>query len=391
MGRITDFDHYKLVGDLDIASWASYPLSFLEDRVGAEAAHKKQFARQGDPDFQAFHHDLYRGVGKGRWWVMEQQPGPVNWAPFNPDPLPGMLRLRTWEAFAHGAEVVCYLRWRQSPMAQEQMHSGLLRPDSGEAPALEEVREMARDIALASDVPLGQSDVGLMFDYDADAMWHIQPHGAGISYFDLVFEVFKALRTLGLSIDFLPPTIRNFDGYKVVLELGIMYLSTDLQDALSKAEAQVVIGLRAAARDVDMINPLPLPPDLKGFDVSVVRVESLRPDMPLPLDQGGVACKYREILEGSALVVLHAEDQSPVAMRHENMTYLGAWLDQVGLRRLFKNVCQLAHCEIIVLPQGVRARKFEREKFWFNYGTLSNKIEGQDFPPISVKREVLKG
>ncbi len=391
MGRITDFDHYKLGGDLDIASWDSYPLGFLEDRVGAKAAHQKQFARQGDPDFQAFHHDLYRAVGKGRWWVMEQQPGPVNWAPFNPDPLPGMLLLWTWEAFAHGAEVVCYFRWRQTPMAQEQMHAGLLRPDSGEAPALEEVREMAKDIALASDVPLGQSDVGLMFDYDADAMWHIQPHGAGITYFDLVFEVYKALRTLGLSIDILPPTTRNFVGYKVVLVPGIMHMSTDLKDALSKAEAQVVIGPRAAARDADMTLPLPLPPDLKGFDVSVVRVESLRPDMPLPLDQGGVACKYREILEGSALVVLHAEDQSPVAMRHENMTYLGAWLDQVGFRRLFKNVCQLAQCETIDLPKGVRTRKIKREKFWFNYDTVSHKIEGKDFPPISVKREVLEG
>jgi beta-galactosidase len=35
---------------------------------------------------------------------MEQQPGPVNWAPHNPAPLPGMVRLWTWEAFAHGAE-----------------------------------------------------------------------------------------------------------------------------------------------------------------------------------------------------------------------------------------------------------------------------------------------
>ncbi len=189
MGRITDFDHYKVREDLDIASWDSYPLGFLEGRFGAEAAHQKQFARQRDPDFQAFHHELYRAVGKGRWWVMEQQPGPVNWAPFSPDPLPGMVRFWTWEAFAHGAEAVCYFRWRQAPKAQEKMHAGLLRPDSQEAPALKAVRETAKDVAMASDVPLGQSDVGLLFDYDADLMWHIQPHGAGLSYFDLVFDV----------------------------------------------------------------------------------------------------------------------------------------------------------------------------------------------------------
>ena len=133
MGRITEFDHFEVGDDLDIAGWDSYPLGFLEDRVGASEAHIRKYVKQGDPDFQALHHDLYRAVGKGRWWVMEQQPGPVNWAPHNPAPLPGMVRLWSWEAFAHGAEAVCYFRWRQAPFAQEQMHAGLLRPDSAPA------------------------------------------------------------------------------------------------------------------------------------------------------------------------------------------------------------------------------------------------------------------
>jgi len=139
MGRVTDFDHYAVGADLDIASWDSYPIGFLSDRIEVSDAFKLRFLRQGHPDNQAFHHDLYRAVGAmrggltpstGRWWIMEQQPGPVNWAPFNPAPLPGMARLWAWEAFAHGAETVSYFRWRQAPFAQEQMHAGLLRPDS---------------------------------------------------------------------------------------------------------------------------------------------------------------------------------------------------------------------------------------------------------------------
>ena len=89
-------------------------------------------------------------------------------------------------------------------MAQEQKHAGLLRPVNQAAPALEEVRETAKEIAMASDVPIGQSDVGLVFDFDADAMWHIQPHETGLSYFDLVFEVYKELCKFGFSIDILP-------------------------------------------------------------------------------------------------------------------------------------------------------------------------------------------
>ena len=78
MGRITEFDHYDVGADLDIASWVSYPLGFLEMISDADESFKAKYAYQGDPDFQSFHHDLYRAVGRNRWWVMEQQPGPVN-------------------------------------------------------------------------------------------------------------------------------------------------------------------------------------------------------------------------------------------------------------------------------------------------------------------------
>lgn len=81
----------------------------------------------------------------------------MNCAPYNPAPLPDMVRLWTWEAFAHGAEAVCYFCWRQAPFAQEQMHAGLLRPDSVEAPGLAEVRRVAHELADAPDVAAMQA------------------------------------------------------------------------------------------------------------------------------------------------------------------------------------------------------------------------------------------
>ena len=53
MGRITEFDHFDVGSDLDIATWDSYPLGFLEDRLEEDDAHKRAYAQQGDPDFQA--------------------------------------------------------------------------------------------------------------------------------------------------------------------------------------------------------------------------------------------------------------------------------------------------------------------------------------------------
>ncbi|MGR3503127.1 beta-galactosidase [Pseudaestuariivita sp.] len=366
MGRITDFDHFAVGDDLEIASWDSYPLGFLEDRVGADASHQRAYARQGDPDFQAFHHDLYRSVGRGRWWVMEQQPGPVNWAPVNPAPLPGMVRLWTWEAFAHGAEAVCYFRWRQAPFAQEQMHAGLLRPDSAEAPALAEAAQVAAEMQGDSVAPK-QAPVAILFDYDADFAWATQPHGAGLSYFGLVFETYKALRKLGFSIDILRGETRDFTGYQMVLAPGMMHMDDGLKEALAASGAKVVLGPRTGARDKHMTIPVPLPPALPGLDCTVAYVESIREDMPRPLEGGGSATRYLEVLEGNAETFLATADGTCVGKRAGDLFYLGAWLDEAGFARVFAEIAHLAGLEVAHLPGGLRCRETGTERFWINY------------------------
>ncbi len=388
MGRITDFDHFKVGDDLEISSWDSYPMGFLEDRVGADPKRQKAFARQGDPDFQAFHHDLYRAVGRGRWWVMEQQPGPVNWAPYNPAPLPGMVRLWSWEAFAHGAEAVCYFRWRQAPMAQEQLHAGMLRPDSSEAQAMDEARQVRDEIAKSPDVSISQARVGLVFDYDADAAWAVQPHGEGLSYFGLVFDAYKGLRQLGLSIDILRPETRDFEGYDLILAPGLMHMDDALKQALTLSKTQVLFGPRSGARDQDMNIPLPLPPAISGLDVTVDRLESLRPDSPEAFETGGAFTQYREFLEGSADIVLRTKDKFPALMRSGQLSYVAGWPDVEGWRSILTSMCEQAGIETLDLPDGLRVRDTENERFWFNYAAEAITYAGRVFEPASVTRDV---
>ncbi|MFT4783842.1 MAG: beta-galactosidase, partial [Paracoccaceae bacterium] len=354
-----------------------------------DAAHQHKFARQGDPDFQAFHHDLYRAVGHGRWWVMEQQPGPVNWAPHNPVPLPGMVRLWSWEAFAHGAEAVCYFRWRQAQFAQEQLHAGLLRPDSAETFAMEEVRQVGAEIADAPDVVSAQAPVAIVFDYDADFAWATQPHGRDLSYFGLVFHTYKALRRQGLSVDIVPATTRNFDGYKLVMVPGLMFMQPALKHALASCNRAVVYGPRTGARNAEMAIPVPLPPDIPGLDVTVVQIESLRPDLCVLLKGGGRVICYREVLEGRAKVVLESEAGEPVAMNKDNQTYLGGWLDDATLDRFVLKTCAAAQIDTLPMPEGVRIRTTGKERFWFNYTAQSVACHGIELKPAGVLRVTL--
>ena len=387
MGRITDFDHFKVGDDLEIATWDSYPLGFLEDRVGATVENQRKYARQGDPDFQALHHDLYRAVGKGRWWVMEQQPGPVNWAPYNPSPLPGMVRLWSWEAFAHGAEAVCYFRWRQAPFAQEQLHAGMLRPDSKDAPAMDEACHVAYELQQAPDVQPAQAPVAILFDYDADWAWSTQPQGQGLDYFGLILDHYRGLRRAGLTVDILPPNTRDFTGYSLIVVPGMMHMAEDLKAALATSDVEVLYGPRSAARDASFRIPTnPLPPALPGLDVTVSRLETIRPDMPVPLAGGGNAMLYLEELEGEAEVVMRTEAGAAVALRSGKQTYCGGWLDEAGMDRLVAQVGEAAGLAMRKMPEGVRTRRTATEEFWFNHNAGSVETEVGLLPAAGVLR-----
>ena len=390
MGKVTEFDHYATGRELEIATWDSYPLGFLEDRVKCDEAHRRRYARQGDPDFQAFHHDLYRAVGQGRWWVMEQQPGPVNWAPHNPAPHPGMVRLWTWEALAHGAEAVVYFRWRQAPMAQEQLHAGLLRPDGADAPGMAEARQVAQELRDAPDVAPAQAPVALIFDYDADWAWTVQPHGRGFSYFDLVLDSYRALRRLGLSVDVLPPD-GDFAGYKVIAAPGLMHMPEAVKAALAGSGAHLLIGPRAACRDGDMRIPVPLPPAFPRLDVTVTHVESLRPDLPEPLASGGHLTLWRDHLEGAAPAVETDLSGAPVVVAQGRVTYQGAWLDEPAQMRVIARICAQAGVAVAELPGGVRRRDTGAETFWFNHDTQAHTVAGRILPPLSVTRDARPG
>jgi beta-galactosidase len=396
MGRITEFDHYKVGADLDIASWDSYPLGFLSDRLEADAAHKARFLRQGDPDFQAFHHDLYRAVGArgnggsgagGRWWIMEQQPGPVNWAPWNPAPLPGMVRLWTWEAFAHGAEAVCYFRWRQAPFAQEQMHAGLLRPDSAPAPGLAEAAQVARELADAPDVQDVPGDVALVFDYESAWAWATQPQGADFDYFRLCFAWYRALRRLGLNIDILPPDTDDLSRWKLVLAPGLFTLGPGLRKALDSCKGAVVLGPRSNAKTADFAIPVPLPPALPGMDVRVVRVESLPPGASVPLEGGGALIHWAEEIEGSAEVVLARADGLPAMVRAGHLRYLAGWPEDDTLRAMLRQLCADQGIVTQDLPEGLR----RRGAFWFNHDATPLEWQGRTIPAAGVWHDPAKG
>jgi beta-galactosidase len=78
MAGFTDFDHFEVAQDLDFASWDAYPLGFLASFLSFHKGNANiSFVlaiRTSVPSTRSLSC-----LWSGRWWVMEQQPGPVNW------------------------------------------------------------------------------------------------------------------------------------------------------------------------------------------------------------------------------------------------------------------------------------------------------------------------
>ncbi|WP_027882945.1 beta-galactosidase [Meiothermus rufus] len=390
MGYTPDFDHFKLAEDLDIAGWDSYPLGFTDmDVLPVSSSDKIRYAHSGHPDMAAFHHDLYRGV-KPRWWVMEQQPGPVNWAHHNPSPAPGMVRLWTWEALAHGAEVVSYFRWRQFPQAQEQFHAGLNRPDFQPDVAFFEAEQVAQELAALALPPTQPAPVALVFDYEADWVYQIQPQGEEFRYRDLVWLFYQALRRLGLDVDFVRPG-GSLEGYRLVVVPSSPILRRPMLEALDTTPAAVVLGPRTGSKTEALGIPPELPPGALQalLPLKVVRVESLRPGVELEVAWNGQrypCALWREWVETGLAPKGYFPDGKGALFQQRHLHYLAFWPSLDFLQAYLGYLAATLGLPVQRLPEGLRLRRRGPWTFAFNYGSTP-----QPAPAPSGARYLLGG
>jgi beta-galactosidase len=394
MGMFTTFDHFKLGKQLDVAAWDSYPLGFLETAWWDNAT-KLRFMRQGHPDFTAFHHDLYRGVGKGRWQVIEQQPGPVNWGAWNPAPLDGMVRAWTWEAFAHGAETVSYFRWRQAPYAQEQMHAGLMRPDNIEAQGAVEARLVAAEMATVAHAKTRQAAVALIFDYEAIWAAQIQPQGRDYRPLEIILAFYSGARRLGLDIDIVDPSA-DLTGYQIILCPLQIFISADLSQRILESGAVCILGPRSGSKTLDFQIPVGLAPgharDL--IDVIVSRVESLRPGH---VDLAGpyTVERWLEHIQSPIAPKAITEAGHGIWYQNEKCDYVAFWPDTQLLRDILSQRCQSLKLATVDLPDGLRLRRRGNVMFVINYENaavdLDDYIDGASLFKYQIGSHIVPG
>ncbi len=377
MQMFLEFDHYPVAADLDVATWDSYPLGALEV-MWYDAETKARWLRTGHPDFASFNHDLYRGMSAQPFWVMEQQPGPVNWAHWNPAPLPGMVRLWSWEAFSHGAGCVSYFRWRQCPFAQEQLHAGLNRPDNRLDVGGTEAERVAQEIIAVEKAngvlaqPRGK--VALLFDYDAKWLFEIHFQGIDFEYAHFAFDYYSTLRSLGLDVDIVPLNA-DLQGYAMIVVPPLPIVPDDLPGRIADSGAQVVFGPRSGSKTKSLQIPSTLPPGplQQLLPMRVWRVESMRPNVSETVRFGteeGQARYWRDLIEadGDGLQTIATfGDGHPAIVQKERAHYLAGIFDAGLTTRYFEQVARAAGLAPQRLPEGLRLQQRGGLQFAFNY------------------------
>ena len=302
------FDHYRFAErtKLDFATWDSYPLGNTEMLDWVSDEDKRLYARTGRPDMQALQHAFMRGVAgaayrraRGAWGVMEQQPGPVNWAFYNPSPAQGQVRLWLHDMISQGSSLNNIFRWRQVPYGQEQMHAGMLRPDDQYDVAYYEQQETVEDVAalVREGVSLDagrepQPRVAMVVDYPS--AWYLQANPQGGRYVNPAFQQYpfqyaqvlstwySALRKLAVDVDIIAPSV-DLANYSLVVVPVMVQVKPDFEAILANYTGEVIFGARSASKVETLSVPPGLPP-AKGavrdrLPVKVTRVESLRPGL----------------------------------------------------------------------------------------------------------------
>jgi beta-galactosidase len=360
MGWFDGFDHYTVAQDLDLAAW--------DDYVG-----------QGHLDLvrNGATHDLTRGFKRKNFWVMETQPGAVNWAHINNALDKGEVRAMAWHDIGHGADTVSYWQWRSALNGQEQYHGTLLGADGTPVPLYDEVAQVGREFAKAAPVLAGtspKSEVAILHSYDSRWAINWQKFNGDYDPVKALLSYYGPLRQQAQSVDIVAPTA-PLDDYKLVVAPALNVASEEIAkhliDYVQKG-GHLVLGQRSLMKDEDnslwpQRQPGPLVDLLGG------RVEqwyALTDPVPVSGNWGESQSQlWAELLsvkspETQVLMKYGKSngwlDGQPAAINRKvgkgQITYIGAWLDDAAMRHAASWMLQSSSVTAplgTVLPDGV--------------------------------------
>lgn len=377
------FDHFQMHRDLDIASWDNY----IPD---------------GRPDWVAngANHDLVRGYKRRNFWLMETQPGRVDWVPVNRALDPGQTREMAWQAVSHGADAVLYWQWRPAANGQETYHGAVLGQDGEPNPIHAEIARTAKDMTaaaglLADTQPAAR--IGFLFSYDSRWAIDLQRHNKAFDPIKAFTDTYRPFRTEAQGVHILSVD-DDLSAYPLVVAPNLNVITQAQADRLAayvRNGGQLLLGARSGMKDDanalwPQRQPGPLA-DLLGAQID--QYYALDENVGVKGAVTGTASIWAEEIRPTAsdVQVLASYDNpggwldgKPALVSRRvgkgRITYLGAWLEPAAMAQLADRLIAEAKLQPLVpdahpdLEISERAGAGKRVLIVINHGTQARPL-----------------
>ncbi|EOR94158.1 Beta-galactosidase [Arcticibacter svalbardensis MN12-7] len=389
------------MGFLDVLSYTKYMVAGTSMGIG------KLGFRIGSPTSIGYGNDFIRPI-TGNVGVMELQPGQVNWGKYNPQPLPGAIRLWMYDIWSGGNKFLCTYRFRQPLSGIEQYHGGIINTDGNSlsrggrefVDAMNEIKAIEKLHPVNKGTP---AKVGLL--YSVDSRWETdnQPQTEEWSYISHHLKYYKVLNELGVSVDVIDENV-EFSKYSTLVVTAFQLTDKSLIERwkqYAEQGGQLVITCRTAQKDREahlwkgkLSSPI--------YDL--IGATDMYFDHLPPTYEGLISYKeknftwnnWADILTPNTLTEVWASyaDQfykGKAAVLHKktgvgSVTYIGPDTDSGDLEKaVLKEVFQQAKIPFIELPEGVIVRDYRGLKIGLNYSSSELTL------PLKTKSSIISG
>jgi beta-galactosidase len=361
MGWYGGYDHYELAHDLDLASWDWY--------VGT--GHHDYLTSGGI-------HDLTRGFKRRNYWVIETQPGHVNWREINSTLDRNEARAMAWHAIAHGADALLYWQWRSALGGQEQYHGTLVDPSGQPRPFYAEAQQIGTEIERTSELIAGSTvsaRVAMLNSYDSRWSIEFQRHHKEFDYVAHFNHYYRPLAANNVNVDVLSAD-EELTGYRLVIAPALIVLRDRQVENLTRyveRGGHLVVTLRTGMKDeFNALLPARQPGPLAVL--TGVEVEDYYALLEPVLVQGkllnGTSSIWAERLrsvdgERTIPIAVYSksngwlDDQVALAVHPygRGLVYTaGAYLDEAAQQAFVDHVLNVAGVRSLKTPLGVEVR-----------------------------------
>lgn len=220
MHMIDGIDYRELAKILDVVSWDAYPdWHYTEDGDDTRLA-----------AWAAMHYDLMRSFKKKPFLLMESTPSLTNWQSVSKLKRPGMHKLSSLQAVAHGSDSVQYFQWRKSRGSSEKFHGAVVdHSGHSETRVFQDVAEVGKTLAGMTEVVGTSTPAQTAIIFDWDNRWAIKDaqgiRNSGLRYEETVLQHYRALWELGIPVDIIGSG-DDLSAYKLVVA-PMLYLISE--------------------------------------------------------------------------------------------------------------------------------------------------------------------